>query len=94
MMSLGQVLSTKKKTLNTEVLSTSSMTSFQIRNRVEEIGGDLLSADFIAWYCKAYKILGEMKFAAIVSMARQPGVKNSRTLFGHLLREEMGSARS
>lgn len=92
MRSARQVLSTKNETLNTKylVLSTSEMTSFQIRNKVVLIGGELLSMDFMPWYCKVYKAIGEGKFAAIALMVREPGVKNSRTLFGHLLKQEYG----
>ena len=92
-MRLGQVLSTKHETLKTkkEVLSTSGMTNLQIRNRALSIADGLTSTDrdFTAWYCKAYKSLGESKYAALASMARQPGVQNPRTLFGHLLKQEM-----
>lgn len=89
--SLSQVLSTKHEKLKTQVLSTSPMTSVQIRNRVLMIADGLTSVDrdFTSWYCKAYKVLGEGKFAAVASMARQPGVANPRTLFGHLLKQEM-----
>lgn len=98
MRSLGQVLSTKYKTLNTEVLSTSGMTSVQIRNRALGIADGLVSTDpphdYTGWYCKAYKTLGEGRYSAIAAMARRPGVNNPRTLFGHLLREELSLVRS
>lgn len=91
-MKLGEVLSSKKKTLSSnKVLSSSEMTSLQIRNRALSIADGLTSTekDFTAWYCKAYKSLGEGKYAACASMARQPNVSNPKTLFSYLLKEEM-----
>ena len=94
MIELGQVLSTKNqqlKTKNSKVLSTSELTPVEVQNRALGIADGLTSTtrDFTAWYCKAYKTLGEGKYSAIASMARQPGVSNPQTLFGYLLKREM-----
>lgn len=96
-MRLGKVLSSKNQDLNTrQVLSTRQMTALEVRNRALLIGAGLVSTeapkDFTAWYCKAYRVLGEQKYMAIASAAKQPGVENSKTLFGWLLREEMNAA--
>lgn len=96
-MKIGQVLSTKHEELKTnkkEVLSTSSMTNLEIRSRALGIADGLTSIDrdFTAYYCKAYKVLGERRYALVASMARQKGVKNPRTLFGYLLKQEMRAA--
>lgn len=95
MSKISQVLSTKSEILNSKILSTKNLekrvTNLETRVRVLEIGGELLSTEmpfnFIPWYCKCYKVLGESKFMAIASMAREGN--NPKTLFSWLLKQEM-----
>jgi len=67
------------------------LTTLEVRVRVLELGRDLLSLeypnDMTAWYCKAYKELGETKFGIICSMARQG--RKPKQLFGWLLKQEL-----
>ena len=67
------------------------LTNLEVRVRVLELGRDLLSLeypnDMTAWYCKAYKELGETKFGIICSMARQG--RKPKQLFGWLLKQAL-----
>ena len=76
-----------------ELVTSSEMTTLEIRDRALAIADGLTSTveplDFTAWYCKAYKTLGEGKYAAVASAARGPGVKDSKKVFGKLLSQEM-----
>ena len=67
------------------------LTNLEVRVRVLELGRDLVSIDYpndmTAWYCKAYKELGETKFGIICSMARQG--RKPKQLFGWLLKQEL-----
>lgn len=97
MKKISEVLSTKSEVLNSKVLSTKNLekrlTNLEVRVRVLEIGGELLSTEmpfnFIPWYCKCYKILGESRFMAIASMARDG--RNPKTLFSWLLKQELNN---
>ena len=55
--------------------------------------GDLASTqapnDMTAWYCKAYRVLGESRLMAITKMARDPSVRNQKRMAGWLISEEM-----
>ena len=55
--------------------------------------GDLASTkapnDMTAWYCKAYRVLGESRLIAITKMARDPSVRNPKSMAGWLISEEM-----
>jgi len=66
------------------------LTNLEVRVRVLELGRDLVSIDYpndmTAWYCKAYKELGETKFGIICSMAREGN--SPKKLFGWLLKQE------
>lgn len=87
-----QVLSTKKN----EVTSTKYLTNLEIKERALIIADGLTStnapSDFTGWYCKAFKELGESRYTAVASMARQ-GDK-PKTLFGWLLKQELRKTRS
>lgn len=101
MQKLGNQLVTRKKKLETrelvtsKLVSSSKMTSIQIKNRALSIADGLASTeypdDMTGWYCQAYKVLGEAKYAVCASMARQPNVRNPKNLFGYLLKEEMAA---
>jgi len=86
MNSFSQVLSTKNEELKTKQ-STKYLSNLDIKERVTYLSGELVSEKWIPWYCKAFKVVGEHKYAAIVSMAKQG--KDPRTLLGWLLKQEM-----
>jgi hypothetical protein len=71
--------------------SSTSLTSTEIQVRALTIAGSLASIeqpnDMTAWYCKAFKTLGEARYSAVVKQA-QSG-RSPRALFGYLLKKEM-----
>ena len=92
--SISELVTSKKELVNSLKLVTSCekrLTNLEIRVRVLELGRDLLSLeypnDMTAWYCKAYKEIGETKFGIICSMARQG--RKPKQLFGWLLKQEL-----
>lgn len=88
MQSISQLV-TSKKQLETR----NKLTSLEVRNRALSIMGDLASTqapnDMTAWYCKAYRVLGESRLMAIAKMARDPSVRNQKRMAGWLISEEM-----
>ena len=90
-----KILNTKYDLVNSKKLE-KRLTNLEVRVRVLEIGNDLLSIElpynFTPWYCKCYKILGEQKFQAICSMAREG--KNPKALFSWLLKQEMNKVKT
>ena len=88
MQSISQLVTSKKK-LETR----NKLTSLEVRNRALSIMGDLASTqapnDMTAWYCKAYRVLGESRLMAITKMARDPSVRNQKRMAGWLISEEM-----
>ncbi|MBH1979933.1 hypothetical protein I8H89_00255 [Candidatus Saccharibacteria bacterium] len=95
MQKLGELVTSKSKLETRKLVTSSDLTSVQIKTRALGIADGLTSVQFpndmTAWYCKAYKLLGEAKYAACASMARQPDVRNPKRLFGYLLKEEMSA---
>jgi len=87
---LSQELVTRKQKLE-ELVTSNKLTSLDIQERALTIGRGLVSTmepnDMTAWYCKAFKTLGEQKYSAVASMAKQG--KKPASLFGWLLKEEM-----
>lgn len=88
MQSISQLV-TSKKQLETR----NKLTSLEVRNRALSIMSDLASTqapnDMTAWYCKAYRVLGESRLMAITKMARDPSVRNQKRMAGWLISEEM-----
>ena len=88
MQSISQLV-TSKKQLETR----NKLTSLEVRNRALSIMGDLASTqapnDMTAWYCRAYRVLGESRLMAITKMARDPSVRNQKRMAGWLISEEM-----
>ena len=84
---LKEVLSTKNEELKTESQSTKYLSNLDIKQRVLVIGGNLVADEWVAWHCKAYKVLGENKYEALVSMAKDGS--NPKTLFGWLIKQEL-----
>lgn len=74
-----------------QLVTTNKLTSFDIQNRALGIAQGLTSTvepnDMTAWYCKAYKTLGEHKYSALVSMAKKGN--SPKALFGWLLKQEL-----
>ena len=72
------------------------LTSYEIRERALFLAEGLTCTqapnDMTAFYCKAFKTLGESKYCALVSMAKDPSVKKPKHIFGYLLKEEMKKA--
>ena len=88
MQSISQLVTSNKK-LETR----NKLTSLEVRNRALSIMGDLASTeapnDMTAWYCKAYRTLGESRLMAIVKAAKDPSVRNQKSMAGWLIKEEM-----
>jgi hypothetical protein len=86
MKTFGQLVTSKQKLVSTS----NKLTSLEIQERALVIADGLTSTekpnDMTAWYCKAYKILGEGKYTAIAQAARK---ENSKKLFGWLLKQEL-----
>lgn len=86
MYSTSQLVSRKKELENRNYL-----TSLDIQIRALGLAEGLTSTvephDMTAWYCKAYKTLGEGKYSALASMARKGN--NPKSLFGWLLKDEL-----
>lgn len=84
---IRQLVTSKQKLVSTS----NELTSYEIKQRALEIGKGLTSVtepnDMTAWYCKAYKTLGEQKYAALASMARSG--KKPASLFGWLIKQEL-----
>jgi hypothetical protein len=89
MYSTKQLVSSNKEL--EQLVSSKQLTSFDIQNRALGIAEGLTSIvepnNMTAWYCKAYKTLGEHKYSALVSMAKQG--RNPKALFGWLLKQEL-----
>jgi hypothetical protein len=97
MESISELVTSKKELVNSLKLVTSlenKLTNLETRVRVLEIAGELACVtypnDLTGWYCKCYKVLGEQKFFAIASMAREGN--KPKNLFGWLLKQEMYKA--
>lgn len=83
-------LVTSKKELE-QLVTSNKLTSLDIQTRALTIAEGLTSTqapnDMTAWYCKAFKTLGEGKYTAIAGMARKGNKPGS--LFGWLLKQEL-----
>ena len=83
----SQLVNSKLEQLGTR----NKLTSLEIRERALRIAIGLTSTlepnDMTAWYCKAYRVLGEGRYSACASSAREG--RNPKALFGWLLKEEM-----
>ena len=84
-MSFDEVLSTKYEIRNTQ--ENLVFSNLEINHRVTLIVEGVGNKKWIAWYCKAYKQLGEETLMRLVSMAKTG--KNPSTLFSYLLKQEM-----
>lgn len=84
---ITEQLVTRKLELETR----NKLTSLDIQLRALEIARGLTSTvepnDMTAWYCSAYKKLGEGKYSAIASMARKGNTP--KNLFSWLLKQEL-----
>lgn len=74
-----------------ELVNRNKLTSLEIRSRALTIALGLTSTiepnDMTAWYCKAYRTIGEGRYQMCADVARQGN--KPKQLFGWLLREEM-----
>ena len=72
-------------------LTSNKSTSLEVQERALVIAGDLASIvepnDMTAWYCKAYRTLGEGRYTMCAKAARKGNKPQS--LFGWLLKQEM-----
>ena len=86
---IGELVTSNKKL--EKLVTSKGLTSLQIKERALLIAAGLTSTvepnDMTAWYCKAYRTLGEQRYSAVASMARQGN--NPKALFGWLLKREM-----
>lgn len=88
--SLKELVTSKKK-LENNYLTSNKLTSLDIQLRALTIAEGLTSLDepndMTAWYCKAYRALGEGKYTAIAKAARSG--RDPKALFGWLLKQEI-----
>lgn len=84
---INQLVTSKQKLVSTS----NELTSLEIQERALLIADGLTSTqkpnDMTAWYCKAYKLLGEGKYTALAKSAHNG--RSPKSLFGYLLKEEM-----
>lgn len=89
MYSTKQLVTSNKKL--EQLVTSNKLTSLDIQVRALGIADGLTSTeapnDMTAWYCKAYKSLGEQKYSALVSMAKKGN--SPKSLFGWLLKQEL-----
>jgi len=89
MQSIGQLVTSNKKL--EQLVTSKELTSYEIKERALIIAAGLTSTeapnDMTAWYCKAYKTLGEHKYSALASMAKEG--RSPKGLFGWLLKQEL-----
>lgn len=89
MYSTKQLVTSNKKL--EQLVTSNKLTSLDIQTRALVIAEGLTSTqapnDMTAWYCKAFKTIGEGKYMAIASMARKGNKPSS--LFGWLLKQEL-----
>jgi len=89
MYSTKQLVTSNKKL--EQLVTSNKLTSLDIQTRALTIAEGLTSTqapnDMTAWYCKAFKVLGEGKYTAIAGMAKKGN--NPKALFGWLLKQEM-----
>lgn len=87
---IKQLVTSKKKLVSTS----NYLTSYEVKERALDIAFGLTSTekpnDMTGWYCRAFKVLGEQRYTAIVKMARS-GDKPKK-LFGWLLKEELNKS--
>ncbi len=85
----------KKKIENRNELTRYELTGLEIRDRALYLAGNLASVDppndMTGYYCKAFRMLGESRYSAVVTACNQPGIRAPSHLFGYLLKEEMKS---
>lgn len=90
---LSQLVTSKKKLEIRKQVTSYKLTSLEIRDRALLLAGDLASVqepnNMTAYYCKAFRILGEGRYLAVVSACRDRSIRNPMHLFNYLLREEM-----
>lgn len=88
--SFTEQLVTSKKKLE-KLVTSNKLTSLDIQIRSLEIARGLTSTiepnDMTAWYCKAFKTLGEGRYTMIAQSARKGN--NPKALFGWLLKQEL-----
>jgi hypothetical protein len=87
---IDQLVTSKSELVNRNKTS-NKLTSYQIKERALLIAAGLTSTvephDMTAWYCKAFKTLGEQKYSALASMARQG--RSPKGLFAYLIKQEL-----
>lgn len=86
---IGQLVTSNKKL--EKLVTSKELTSLEIQERALLIAVGLTSTvepnDMTAWYCKAFRTIGEGRYTAAAQAARSG--KNPKNLFGWLLKEEM-----
>lgn len=98
MKSLSQIANCKLEVVSRKLQKSNlQLTSYEVRLMTLAIAGDLAcigdeksgEKNMTGWLCKCFKTLGESKFAACASIAKQPEVINRKRMFNFLLKEEM-----
>lgn len=85
------VTSEQSNKLHNKLVTSNKLTSLDIQERALLIAKGLTSTqepnNMTAWYCKAYKSLGEGRYTAAAKMARSG--KYPKNLFAWLLKQEL-----
>ena len=89
MHSASQLVTSNKKLQ--QLVTSNKLTSLDIKERALFIAEGMTSIEepnnMTAWYCKAFRTIGEGKYTAIARSARDG--RNPSALFGWLLKQEM-----
>lgn len=89
--STSQLVTSKLEQGIRNSLTSNKLTSLDIQLRATEIAKGLTSTeepnDMTAWYCKAYKLLGEGRYTMVANMARKGN--KPKSLFSWLLKQEI-----
>lgn len=88
---IRQIVNGKLELVSSKQLITTynkaQLTPLEIRERSLMIASGLTIAQWVGWYCKGFKLLGEGRYTALATMARAG--RDPKNLFSRLLREEM-----
>lgn len=80
-----------RELVTSKIVTRNKLTSLDIKDRALGLAEGLTSTespnDMTAWYCHAYKQLGEGRYCAAAGAARSG--KQPKRLFGWLLKNEM-----
>ncbi len=87
---LKELVTSKNQEIQ-ELVTSNKLTSLEVQERALVIAQGLTSLiepnDMTAWYCKAFRTLGQDKYEQCAKSARKG--RSPKSLFGYLLKQEM-----